>query len=159
MVLQNPELAFALILVLAFLIVLQSLFFVRVFVLLNRRLQCLHQRISGLLGTAADYLPTARTWLEKTGSLFQALPNVQEQTVSTLGLAIEQIRKGDEIFGRSLNLLRSRLELINSRADQVFDKYSQKSAAVHQTLVQPIHKVSAILRAVQVATDYLANRP
>lgn len=158
MVLQNPELAVDLMLVLAVVVVLQSFFFVAIFILLNRQIKILDQKVSSLLGKAAAHVPTARSLLEKTVSLLETLPAVQEQSVSSLRFAAEQIRKGDEIFGRNLNLLRFRFERIDGHADQVFDKYSQKSAAVHQTLVQPIHTVSAILRAVRVATRHLANR-
>jgi len=147
MTIQNLQLVNVLVLIMAGLIVVETIILVVTTLSLSKQIQDLDQNLHVLSQRSAQGLAYARrviTALEEgTPELAQVETTVEKQ----LSTIVETAKTADQALGRSLDLLRFETGEARGQVDTALSRFSQQTFRLHRMLIHPAMRASEIVHA------------
>jgi uncharacterized membrane protein (Fun14 family) len=147
MEIQDLDLALILVIVLAFLILVQTVILLVAFSKLSKMLVTLEQATSSYADQLRVLTRQINAFLPPT-SLGERLPALRSELKNYLQAGVEATKRADESIGRALAVSRARVEQANDTIDTVLSRFSQQTFLVHRAVLHPAMHASAFLHGV-----------
>ncbi len=147
MTIQNLQLVNILVLIMAGLIIVETIILAVTTLKLSKQIQDLDQNLRVLSQRSARGLAFARRVItaieEGTPELAQVETTVDKQ-LSTL---VETTKTADQALGRSLDLMRFQTGEARAEVDTALSRFSQQTFKLHRLLLHPAMQASEIVHA------------
>jgi len=147
MTIQNLQLVNILVLVMAALIIVQTLLLVLISFRLAKQVQHVDESLQLLSQRTAQGVAFAKKVISAVDKMTPRLSEVEETIEKELTTFLKASEKADQAAGRNIDLLRFELGKANSGLDTFLSKFSQQTFAVHRAAVHPSRRVSELIRA------------
>jgi len=147
MTIQNLQLVNILVLIMAGLIIVETIILVVTTLSLSKQIQDLDQNFRVLSRRSAEGMAFARrviTAIEEGTPELAKVEGTVEQQLSTL---METTKTADQALGRSLDLLRFETGKAQGEVDATLNKFSQQTFRLHRLLLHPAMRASEIVHA------------
>ena len=158
MTLDNSPLVVTLVLIMAGLVVIQTLQLMVMFFLVKRSLQALEKRLQSLSQQVSTGLTSARQVLERLEPVESTLADMERTVSLGLDLLVELARKGDKVVAGRLVLLRSQSYQASQVLDKLLNRFSKKTFGFHRAVVHSAFHASTFIRAVRTTLARLTSR-
>ncbi len=149
MPLQNPDLALFLILVLAAIVLIQSAAIIVAIIMVGKRLGNLHEKTAKLSKEVMEALDTANQVLGNVEGFKEKIPVWEGHLSRGSDALVRATRELDRSTGKALAFLRDKAEKTSQRSDTLLTRFSQTTFRVHRSVIQPTHRLSAAVSAIQ----------
>jgi len=147
MTIQNLQLVNILVLVMAALIIVQTLLLVLINFHLTKQVRLLDKRLRLLPQRSAQGVAIAQRVIAAVERMTPKLSEVEKTVEKELTTFLKASEKADQAAGRTIDLLRFELGKANSGLESLLSKFSQQTFAVHRATVHPSMRVSELIRA------------
>jgi len=147
MTIQNLQLVNVLVLIMAGLIIMETIILVVTTLSLSKQIQDLDQNLRVFSKRSAQGLAFARrviTAIEEGTPELAQVENTAEKQLSTL---VETTKTANQALGRSLDLLRLETGKAQGEMDTALSKFSQQTFRLHRLLLHPAMRASEIVHA------------
>ena len=147
MTIQNLQLVNILVLIMAGLIIVETIILVVTTLSLSKQLQDLDQNLRVLSQRSAQGLAFARRVITAIEEGIPELAQVEDTVEKHLSTLVETTNTADQALGRSLDLLRFETGEARGEIDTTLSKFSQQTFRLHRLLLHPAMRASEIVHA------------
>ncbi len=147
MEIQDQQLVNILVLVMAALIIGQTLLLVLLSLRMAKQVQHLDEGLRLLSQRSAQGVAFAQRIIATVEKMTPELSEVENTVEKELTTFLKASQKADQAAGRAIDLLRFELGKADSGLDSLLNKFSQQTYAVHRATVHPSMRVSELIRA------------
>ncbi len=147
MAIQNLQLVNFLVLIMAGLIIVETIILVVTTLSLSKQLQDLDQNLRVLSQRSVQGLAFARRVITTIEKGIPELAQVENTTEKQLSRLVETTKTANQALGRSLDLLRFQTGEARSEMDVALSKFSQQTFRLHRLLLHPAMRASKIVHA------------
>ena len=147
MTIQNLQLVNVLVLIMAGLIIVETIILVVTTLTLSKQIQDLDQNLHVLTQRSAQGLAFARRVITAIEEGTPQLAQVEDAAEKQLSTLVETTKTADQALGRGLDLLRFETGEARGQVDTVLSKFSQQTFRLHRLLIHPAMRASEIVHA------------
>ncbi len=147
MTIQNLQLVNILVLLMAGLIIVETIILVATTLSLSKQLQHLDQNLRVLTQRSAQGLAFAQRVIAAIEEGIPELSKVGDTVETQLSTLVETTETADQALGRSLDLLRFETGEARGELDNALSKFSHQTFKLHRLLVHPAMRASEIVHA------------
>ncbi len=147
MTIQNLPLVNILILIMAGLIIVETIILVVTTLSLSKQIQDLDQNLRVLSQRSAQGLAFARRVITAIEEGIPELARVEDTVEKQLSSLVKTTKTADQALGRSLDLLRFKTGEARGEVDTTLSKFSQQTFRLHRLLLHPAMRISEIVHA------------
>ncbi len=147
MSIQDPQLVNILVVVMAALIIGQTLLLVMISLRMAKQVRHLDESLRLLSRRSAQGVAFAQRVIAAVKKMTPELSEVENTVEKELTTFLKASQKADQAAGRTIDLLRFELGKADSGLDDLLNKFSQQTYAVHRATVHPSMRVSELIRA------------
>ena len=146
------------VLLIAGLMIVQSLLLVLVTTQLARKLDSLDRRLSGLSDFADKGLKIPHRILDVAEEIVQKLPRAEDLTDQALTRLTDATEKVDQVVARKIERLHMQAREKCEHLDGVLSRFSQETFKLHSIFLNPAMRLSALVQAGVVTLKRLLSR-
>jgi len=147
MTIQNLQLVNILVLIMAGLIILETIILVVTTLSLSKQLQDLDQKLRVFSQRSAQGLAFARRVITAIEEGTPELAQVEDTVEKQLSTLVKTTKTANQALGRSLDLLRFETGEAQGKMDTALSKFSQQTFRLHRLLLHPAMRASEIVHA------------
>jgi uncharacterized protein YoxC len=148
MEIQELDRALILVIVMAFLILVQTVILVVGFSKLNQALKSLDQASGSIVEQARVATRQVNAILPKISGMAERLPALRTGMLNFIEASVETGRRADQAVAQALALSRVRVQQATETMDTVLSRFSQQTFRVHRAVLHPTLRLSAFLHGV-----------
>jgi len=136
--------------ILAGIFLLQSLFTVVLFFVLNPKMKQLEDKAIHVTQRSAGQVRNLRALVVRMGRAIEILPRVEESVTKVLDLASEKVQTVDQLAESVLRESATRIEEAGRKIEMSLKKFHRQAAHVERLIRNPVVNASALLQGVVV---------
>ncbi len=155
---EYSNLTTAMVVILAALVLVQSVVIAVVVLMISRRVSQLNRETGKYFGQVKRTLEGAEQALAKALELQTELPVWEERVGRAMKAIVDNSREIDDYATKAVRAARSKVAAGADRSDQLLTSFSRASYRVHEAVLRPANRISAAISAIQATLAQLFPR-